>query len=68
VKKKPIIIFKKPTDSIRFWFYKLEPKKTEPNRTQTEKNRAKYKKPSQTGKKPSQTRKNLAGLFEPVFS
>jgi len=50
VKKKPIIIFKKPTDSIRFWFYKLEPKKmnrTEPKPKKTEpniKNRAKLEK------------------------
>jgi hypothetical protein len=32
--------------SVRFWFYKTETEKTEPNRTQTEKTR---KKPSQTG-------------------
>jgi hypothetical protein len=43
--KKPIRILKKLTGLVRF--YKLETKKTEPNRTQTEKNQ---KKPSQIGK------------------
>jgi len=37
---------KKPTGAVRFWFYKLETEKIEPNQTQTEKNRAKQKKPS----------------------
>ena len=39
--KKPIKIFKKPTGSVQFWFYKLETEKTEPNQTQTRKNRKK---------------------------
>jgi hypothetical protein len=43
--------FKKPTSSVRFWFYKPETKKTERGQTQTEKNRAKPEKPSQTRKK-----------------
>jgi hypothetical protein len=49
---------KKPAGSIRFRFrfYKLETKKTEPNRTQTEKTESNKKKPIQT-KKPSQTGK-----------
>jgi hypothetical protein len=29
--KKQIKILKKPTDSVRFWFYKPETKKIEPN-------------------------------------
>jgi hypothetical protein len=37
---KPIKILKKPTGVVRFWFYKPETEKTEPNR----------KKPSETGK------------------
>jgi len=49
---KPIKILKKLTGSVRFWFYKPEIEKTEPNRTQTKKNQ---KKPRQTGQKPSQT-------------
>jgi hypothetical protein len=53
---------KKPTGSVRFWFYKPETKKTEPNRTQTEKNwkknRVKLKKPSQTGFYPKKTEPN----------
>jgi len=58
------MIFKKPTGSVRFWFYKPETKKTElnPNRKKLKKRvklektepnrkiRAKLKKPSQTGK------------------
>jgi hypothetical protein len=44
--KKPIKILKKLAGSVRFWFYKPEIKKTEPNPNQ--KNRK--KKPSQTGK------------------
>jgi hypothetical protein len=54
--KKQIKILKKPTDSVRFWFYKPETEKIEPNP-----NKKNKKKPSQTGKKPSQT-----GRFEPV--
>jgi hypothetical protein len=42
------------TGSVRFWFYKLETGKTEPNRTQTRK----------TEPKPEKTKPNL---FEPVF-
>jgi hypothetical protein len=45
---------KKPTGSIRFWFYKPETEKTEPN---PEKNR----------KKPSQNEKTEPNRFEPVF-
>jgi hypothetical protein len=46
--KKPIKILKKPTGSVRFWFYKPETKKTKPNPykkkpIQTEKNRSKPK-------------------------
>jgi hypothetical protein len=55
--KKQIKILKKPTDSVRFWFYKPETKKIEPNPNK----KKNQKKPSQTGKKPSQT-----GRFEPV--
>jgi hypothetical protein len=46
--KKSIKILKKPTSSVRFWFYKHETKKTEPNRTEPklEKNRAKPEKQS----------------------
>jgi len=50
--KKPIKILKKSTGSIRFWFYKLEIKKTKLNRTQTEKN---WKKTEPNRKKSSQT-------------
>jgi hypothetical protein len=51
---KPIKILKKPTGSVRFWFFKLgtgrtEWKKTEPNR----KNRAKLVEPVFALKKPS---------------
>jgi hypothetical protein len=53
--KKPIKILKKPTSSVRFWFYKSETEKIESNRTQAEKTR----------KKLSQTGKNRA-RFEPV--
>jgi len=49
---------KKPTGSIRFWFYKPETEKTEPNRTQTEK---------KNRKKLSQTEKTERNRFEPVF-
>ena len=63
---KPIKILKKSTSSIRFWFYKLETEKTEPNP-----NRKKpEKKPSKTGQKLSQTEKpsqNEPNRFEPVF-
>ena len=40
VKKKPIKILKKPTGSVRFWFYKPKTKKTKPNpnRKKTEPN------------------------------
>jgi hypothetical protein len=38
--KKSIKILKKLTNSVRFYFYKHETKKIEPNRTQIEKNRA----------------------------
>jgi hypothetical protein len=62
-KKKPIKILKKPTNSVRFRFYKLKTEKTEPNPNR--------KKPSQTGKtkqKPSQTgKKTEPNWFEPVF-
>jgi len=47
--KKPIKILKKPTGSVRF--YKLETKKTEPNR----KNQAKPGKTKPNKKKPNQT-------------
>jgi hypothetical protein len=40
---KPIKILKKPTGSVRFWFYKPETEKPEPNPNK--------KKLSQTGKK-----------------
>jgi hypothetical protein len=56
--KKPIKILKKPTGSVRFYFYKPETKKTEPNPNKQKPE----KKPSQTGKKPSQTRKNRVKL------
>jgi hypothetical protein len=57
---------KKPTGSVRFWFFKPGTGKTEPKKKleKTEPNRAKPKKPSQTEKtepnrvkpkKPSQT-------------
>jgi len=36
--KKPIKILKKLTGSIKFWFYKPEIEKTEPNQKQTEPN------------------------------
>jgi len=48
--KKSIRIFKKPT--VRFWFYKSETEKTEPNPNR--------KKPSQTGKYKAKPEKNLA--------
>jgi hypothetical protein len=63
---------KKPTGSVRFWFFKPGTGKTEP-KTKPEKNRAKPKKPSQTKKtesnrkKPSQTEKTEPNRFEPVF-
>jgi hypothetical protein len=61
---------KKPTSSVRFWFYKPETKKTEAN--PNKKNRAKPKKPNQTGKnrvKPIFILKNRTetGQFEPVL-
>ena len=61
---KSIKILKKPTDLVRFWFYKPETEKTESNPTRkkpslTEKNRAKQK-------KPSQIEKTEPTLFEPV--
>jgi len=49
---------KKPTGSVRFWFYKPETEKTEPNRK-------KQKKTEPNQKKPSQTRKNRAKLKKP---
>jgi hypothetical protein len=52
---------KKPTDSIRFRFYKSETEKNEPNQTQTE------KKPKKTEPKPSQTKKTERNRFETVF-
>jgi len=54
---KPIKIKKKLTGSVRFWFYKSETEKTEPNpnRKKTESNQAKTEPKL---KKPSQTRKN----------
>jgi len=44
--KKQIKILKKPTDSVRFWFYKPETKKIEPNpnKKKTRKNRVKPEK------------------------
>jgi len=44
VTKNRLEFFKKPTGSIRFWFYKPETKKTEPNQTETGKNQAKPEK------------------------
>jgi hypothetical protein len=68
--KKPIKILKKPTGSVRFWFYKP---KTEPNWIQTEKNRKKTEpkpsqteKPSQTGFYPKKPNRTETGRFEPV--
>jgi hypothetical protein len=46
VRQNRLEILKKPTSSVRFWFYKLETEKTEQSQTQTEKNRAKMEKPS----------------------
>jgi hypothetical protein len=55
---------KKPTGLVRFWFYKPETKKTEPNRTQTEKN---WKKTEPKPSKPNQTEKTESNRFEPIF-
>ena len=60
---------KKPAGSIRFRFrfYKLETKKTEPNRTQTEKNRVKQKKTNPNQKtEPNWKNRAETGRFEPV--
>jgi hypothetical protein len=51
MKKKLIRILKKPTGSVRFWFYKPKTKKLNPNR-------------KKIGKKPSQIEKNRA---KPIF-
>jgi hypothetical protein len=51
------------TGSVRFWFYKPEIEKTEPNRTQTEQKQKNRAKP----KKPSKTKKTKSNQFEPVF-
>jgi len=57
---------KKPTGSVRFWFFKPGTGKTEPNRKKklekTEPNRKNQVKP----KKPSQTQKTEPNRFEPV--
>jgi hypothetical protein len=43
---------KKLTDSVRFWFYKPETEKTEPNRIQTEQNRKNRAEPNPNQAKP----------------
>jgi len=63
---------KKPTGSVRFWFYKFETEKTELNRIQTKKNRAKPKKSSQTNlnrflSKKTQLNRSETDRFEPVL-
>jgi hypothetical protein len=68
--KKLIKILKKPTGSVRFWFFKPRTKKTKPNRTRTETNREKNepnRKNRAKPKKPSQTKKTEPNRFEPVF-
>jgi hypothetical protein len=57
---------KKPTGSVRFWFYKPETKKTEPNRTKPKLKKT-WKKTEPKPSKPSQTEKTEPNRFEPVF-
>ena len=60
---KPIKILKKPTGVVRFWFYKPETEKTEPNRKKQEKTKPNQKKPSQTEKtKRNQKKPSRTGL------
>jgi len=69
---------KKPTGSVRFWFFKPGTGKTEPNRKKNQKktepnrkNRAKTESNQKTKpnrKKPSQTEKTEPNRFEPAFS
>jgi len=60
-----IKILKKPTDSVRFQFYKPKTEKTEPN--QTESNQKNRVKPEKIKPKRGKTEKTKSNRFESVF-
>jgi hypothetical protein len=63
---------KKPTGSVRFWFFKPGTGKTEPNRKKPDKKPSqtepKPKKPSQNRAKPEKTEPNRKNRAKPVFA